>query len=60
MQVAMATVYRILSVDDWQQAQRDGVFRGAAHDLRDGFIHCSSAGQVAGTLRAHYAGLDGL
>jgi uncharacterized protein (DUF952 family) len=56
----MATVYRILSAAEWQRAQLDGVFRGAVHDQRDGFIHCSSAAQVAGTLRAHYAGASDL
>ncbi|HKP60580.1 MAG TPA: DUF952 domain-containing protein [Polyangiales bacterium] len=56
----MASVFRILSADEWQRAQGDGVFRGAAHDQRDGFIHCSSAVQVAGTLRAHYAGVRDL
>jgi uncharacterized protein (DUF952 family) len=32
------------------------VYRGSAHDLRDGFIHLSAAHQVKGTLAAHYAG----
>lgn len=33
-------------------------FRGAAVDLRDGFIHFSAAGQVTATYRKHFAELD--
>jgi pimeloyl-ACP methyl ester carboxylesterase/uncharacterized protein (DUF952 family) len=29
-------------------------------DLRDGFIHLSARGQLAGTLAAHFAGVEGL
>jgi len=31
-------------------------FRGSAHDIRDGFIHFSTAGQVAETAAKHFAG----
>ena len=53
-------LYRILPETEWRAAQRDGVFRGSAHDLRDGFIHLSAAHQVESTLAAHYAGVAGL
>lgn len=45
----MATVFRILSREAFQAAQRRGAFLGSAHDLRDGFIHFSDAHQVART-----------
>jgi uncharacterized protein (DUF952 family) len=45
-----------MSRDEWLGVQRDGVFHGAAHDRRGGFIHFSSAEQLASTLRAHYSG----
>ena len=37
-------------------AERDGIFRGSEVDLRDGFIHFSSAEQVAETAAKHFAG----
>lgn len=32
------------------------MFRGSEHDLRDGFIHFSTAAQVAETAARHFAG----
>ena len=51
----MTSLYRIVSDSEWRQAERDGIFRGSAHDARDGFVHLSAAHQVAGTLSTHYA-----
>jgi uncharacterized protein (DUF952 family) len=50
------SLYRITTADEWRVAARDAVFRGAAHDQRDGFVHLSAAHQVEGTLAVHYAG----
>jgi uncharacterized protein (DUF952 family) len=52
----MTTIYKICSVQLWQEAQRAGRFRGAPLDLRDGFIHFSSAAQVAETAARHFSG----
>jgi uncharacterized protein (DUF952 family) len=52
----MTTLYRILSLGDWQAAQAAGVFNGSAHDRRDGFIHLSTVQQVRETAARHYAG----
>jgi uncharacterized protein (DUF952 family) len=49
------TIYRLLSAAAWQEAQAAGSFVGSEHDLRDGFIHFSSAEQVAETAARHYA-----
>jgi len=54
------TVYRLLSRAAWQQARAAGSFLGSEHDLRDGFIHFSTAQQVAETAARHYAGLTDL
>jgi uncharacterized protein (DUF952 family) len=54
------TIYRLLSQSAWQQAQVAGSFRGSEHDRRDGFIHFSTAQQVAETAARHYAGLADL
>jgi uncharacterized protein (DUF952 family) len=53
---AVSTIYRIISRADWAAAQSAGAFTGAAHDIRDGFIHFSTAKQAAETAAKHYAG----
>jgi uncharacterized protein (DUF952 family) len=52
----MAIIYKICPANLWQKAQAEGVFRGAPVDLRDGFIHFSTADQVAETAAKHFAG----
>jgi uncharacterized protein (DUF952 family) len=56
----MATIYKIVTQDQWREAEAAGVFRGAPVDLADGFIHFSNAGQLAETAAKHFAGQDGL
>ncbi len=48
-------VYKICSRAEWQAAVAEGMFRGSAADLRDGFIHLSTGEQVAETRRRHFA-----
>jgi uncharacterized protein (DUF952 family) len=57
---AVATIYKICAEALWREAEREGVFRGAPIDLRDGFIHFSSATQVRVTAAAYFAGLENL
>jgi uncharacterized protein (DUF952 family) len=52
----MATIYKICPEPLWREAEEDGVFRGARIDHHDGFIHFSTADQVAETLAKHFAG----
>lgn len=52
----MTTIYRIISTADWAAAKAAGAFTGTAHDIRDGFIHFSTAKQAAETAARHYAG----
>ncbi|HZQ14998.1 MAG TPA: DUF952 domain-containing protein [Pseudolabrys sp.] len=52
----MARLYKIVAASHWQAAAHDGVFRGSAADLRDGFIHFSTAAQVEATAAKHFAG----
>lgn len=47
-------VYKILSPEAWAQARAHGVLALAGVDQRDGFVHLSAAGQVAGTLALHF------
>jgi uncharacterized protein (DUF952 family) len=56
----VATIYKICPASAWHAAERQGVYRGSADDRRDGFIHFSSASQVAGTAAKHFAGQTGL
>lgn len=53
-------IYKICPASAWREAERLGVYRGSADDARDGFIHFSSASQVVGTARKHFAGQTGL
>ncbi len=56
----MAKVYKILARSAWDAALLTGVFGGAAIDLRDGYIHLSTAAQAQETARLHFAGQAGL
>jgi uncharacterized protein (DUF952 family) len=50
----MTVIYKICPRTLWQEAERDGVFRGAPVDRADGFIHFSTAEQVAETAAKHF------
>jgi uncharacterized protein (DUF952 family) len=52
----MAKIYKILRRDEWAAAQKAGVFIGSAIDLRDGYIHFSTAAQARETARLHFRG----
>ncbi len=49
-------VYKICPRDAWEQAIRAGKYAGAPIDAQDGFIHLSTAHQVAETAAKHFAG----
>jgi uncharacterized protein (DUF952 family) len=53
-------VYKIIEAAAWGRAVDTGVFLGAEIDLNDGYIHLSTAAQVADTARLHFAGREGL
>ncbi len=56
----MRAIYKVCPASAWREAERLGSFAGSADDLRDGFIHFSTRGQVAETVRKHFAGQSGL
>src|SRR6266853_572357 len=56
----MMTIYKICETAQWAQADRNGAFRGSAVDLADGYIHFSTAAQVADTAAKHFAGMSDL
>ena len=56
----MSTIYKICPASAWREAERRGVYLGSDDDKRDGFIHFSTAEQVAETARKHFFGQTGL
>ena len=53
-------IYKILRAEDFAALDRDGETAGAPVDLADGYIHFSTAAQVAETAARHFAGADDL
>jgi uncharacterized protein (DUF952 family) len=53
-------IYKICPAAAWREAERQGVYRGSADDISDGFIHFSANSQVAETAAKHFAGQTGL
>lgn len=53
-------IFKVATAADWAEAERVGRFDGSVHDKADGFMHFSTAAQLAETLRLYYAGQDGL
>ena len=56
----MTTIYKICEREAWRTAEVAGAFRGSDVDVRDGFIHFSTAAQVAATAAKHFAGQSDL
>ncbi len=56
----MTTIYKICEKALWRKAETERRFAGAPADIRDGFIHFSTAAQVAGTAAKHFAGVADL
>lgn len=50
------SIYKVCSRAEWQAAQQLGSYNGSVDDRRDGFIHFSTADQLATTLAKHFAG----
>lgn len=51
-----ALAYKVLTADQKDSLLKERIFHGAPVDLADGYIHLSSADQLAGTLDKHFAG----
>ncbi len=49
-------LYHMARRSDWEQAEIAGFYTGSANDRRDGFMHFSTAGQVAESAARHRAG----
>lgn len=56
----VTTIYKICEAGQWAEAELAGEFRGSTVDLADGYIHFSTAGQVAETAAKHFARVPAL
>lgn len=53
-------IYHMCRRDEWQAAAASGAYAGSSQDRADGFIHFSTAAQIAESAARHRAGQDGL
>ena len=51
----MATIYKILRLDEWAELSAKGQTNGAAIDLQDGYVHFSTAETVRETAQKYFA-----
>lgn len=51
-----ALIYHLARGAAWRAAREGGVYRGTPEDRADGFMHFSTAGQVAESAAKHRAG----
>lgn len=49
-------IYKIFRAEEWQALQEAGTTQGAPIDVKDGFVHFSTASQVRETAAKHFAG----
>ena len=54
------TVFKVISSSAWAEALIVGAFAGSADDVRDGYIHLSSAKQFNSTLSKYFKGQSDL
>lgn len=55
-----AVAYKVLTGEQMQALERDGLFSGAPVDMADGYIHLSTAAQLEETVTRHFTGRAGL
>lgn len=55
-----ALIYKITTASAFAPARLSGWFEGMPIDRKDGYMHFSTAAQLAETLRLHFAGEAGL
>ncbi len=56
----MTRVFKVVGREEWAAAEREGIFHGAAIDLKDGYIHLSDADQLLKTVSLYFADRDDL
>ncbi len=58
--IGAMVIYKILRAEEWAQLNAAGATQGAPIDIADGYVHFSTAEQVAETAAKHFAGVQGL
>lgn len=58
--MAETIAYKVLTAEQLAALEADGSFAGAPVDLADGYIHLSTAAQLAETIDRHFAGQSDL
>ena len=58
--MAASTAYKVLTAAQMEELEHERVFKGAPVDLADGYIHLSTAEQLAETIDKHFAGQQDL
>lgn len=53
-------IYKIATKEQWDEALKQEVFKGAPIDLEDGYIHFSTASQARETAAKHFHGQKNL
>jgi len=53
-------IYKVFRAGEWAELEAKGATRGAPVDVADGYVHFSTAAELAETLRRHFAGERGL
>ncbi len=53
-------IFKIVPRSAWREAEELGRFTGSPVDLADGYIHLSTAAQVADTAARHFSGVADL
>ena len=53
-------IYKICAKKEWDTALEIGAYQGSTVDIKDGFIHFSTADQSAETAAKHFSGIHGL
>lgn len=53
-------IYKLVAASAWRAAEALGRFTGSPVDIADGYIHLSTAEQVAATAAKHFSGVADL
>jgi uncharacterized protein (DUF952 family) len=53
-------IYKLFLPAEWADLQANGTSTGAPIDIADGYVHFSTATQVAETAARYFSGVDGL
>jgi uncharacterized protein (DUF952 family) len=53
-------IFKVCDATAWRTAMVDGQYGGSADDVRDGYIHLSTAAQIPGTLAKYFSAREDL